>query len=138
MQLLPKWVLTNPLPSRYDMESGTATDMAAKVYGAMEELIKEYNSFADAWNTKMEEFTAQTEEQYNLFAMDMRQEFQDFIDVIDIKYQEQNRILTEAVNSMDAIANEAINKAIASGKITVSERYEPETESLYIVAGGGI
>ena len=62
MQLLPKWTMLRPMPVLYDTESATAIEMVGKVYGAMNELIKEYNSFADEVNTKLGSFTAEEQE----------------------------------------------------------------------------
>lgn len=137
MQLLPKWVLTNPLPSVFDTESGSVIEQTAKVYAAMNGLIEEYNAFADSVNNKISEFTAETEEQYNLFALDLRQEFQDFIDVIDIKYTAQQKEIDNMVQNVREIATTEINAAIASGAISVTTVYDPETESLNVVTGGG-
>ena len=47
LPLLPKWVLTNKLPAFYDMESGTAIEQTAKIYGAMQGMIKDYEKFAE-------------------------------------------------------------------------------------------
>lgn len=57
MQLLPKWVLPPTMPSIYDLESYTALEMTAKVYGAMNTLIAEYNKFADSVNAALGTFT---------------------------------------------------------------------------------
>lgn len=90
MQLLPKWVLTNPLPGVYDTESGTAADMTAKVYGAMNTLIEEYNNFAENSNRIIEEFKNSTEQNAEAFGIALRQEFQDFIDVLEVKIASQD------------------------------------------------
>lgn len=121
MQLLPKWVLTNPLPGVYDLESGTATEMTARVYAAMNNLIEEYNAFADSINNKITEFTGTTEEQYNLFALDLRQEFQDFIDVISIKYTAQDQLINNAVADMEATAERVIAEAVAAGTLKATD-----------------
>lgn len=138
MQLLPKWVLPPTMPSVYDSESFTALEMVAKVYGAMNELIAEYNTFADSVNKKIDTFTAETEEQYNLFAMDLRQEFQDFIDVVDIKIKAQDKDLETVIKNIESLVKTEVNTAIANGGIFVGERYDPVTESLYITTGGEV
>lgn len=60
MQRLPVWVLTNPRPSFHDVESATVQQMTAKVYGAMNELIDEYNAFAEKANAEIENFQNKT------------------------------------------------------------------------------
>lgn len=138
MNLLPKWVLPPTMPSIYDSETFTALEMVAKVYGAMNELISEYNAFAESVNKKVDEFTAETEEQNQLFAVGLRQEFQDFIDIVNLKVTAQAQALENLIANMETIAKTEINAAIQSGKIYVEERYDPETQSLYIVAGGEV
>lgn len=93
MDLLPLWVLTDTHPAFYDSESATALEQTAKIYGAMNQLISEYNSFVDSTNEKIKKFIEKTEEDYEIFKVSMRQEFQDFIDVIDLKIKEQDDII---------------------------------------------
>lgn len=62
MKMLPLWVLPPTLPSVYDSESFTSLEMTAKVYGAMRELIKEYNEFATSLNANINKFMEETDE----------------------------------------------------------------------------
>lgn len=62
MKMLPLWVLPPTLPSVYDAESATALEMTAKVYGAMRELISEYNTFAATLNANIQKFMEETDE----------------------------------------------------------------------------
>ena len=113
MQLLPKWILTNPLPSLYDAEAGSASAMAKAAYEAVNGIITEYNSFVDSANKKIEEFTGTTKEEYQLFAVALRQEFQDFIDVISLRYKEQNAVIKGFEDGIDgrfAAVDSAINE----------------------------
>ena len=50
LTLLPDWIFTNPRPSIYDTDSGTAIEMVAKVYGAMKDLQENYNLFTEEIN----------------------------------------------------------------------------------------
>lgn len=136
MNLLPKWVLPPTLPSIYESESFTSLEMVSKLYGAMNELITECNNFVTSATEKMETFTAETEEQYNSFAVGLRQEFQDFIDVINLKCTAQQNEINTAIANMEKIAKREVNAAIESGAIEVTTIYDPETETLRIVAGG--
>ena len=54
---LPKWVLANPFPALHDFESLTVIDQTARIYGAMQTLINEYNAFADTVNNQLASFT---------------------------------------------------------------------------------
>lgn len=82
---LPKWRLTSKYPAFLDSESGTAIEQTAKVYGAMQELIDEYNAFVQEMETRINEFESTTNEDLETFKTSMRQEFQDFIDTVDMK-----------------------------------------------------
>lgn len=57
MNQLPKWVIANPFPAIHDFESLTVIDQTARIYGAMQTLIGEYNKFADSVNTALGTFT---------------------------------------------------------------------------------
>ena len=60
MQKLPAWVLANARPSLYDVEIATLTQMTARVYGAMNEMINEFNSFTEQSNKTLDEIGQQT------------------------------------------------------------------------------
>ena len=67
MNKLPYWHLVNPLPSFHDAESGTVIEMTAKVYGAMNDLIAEYNAFAEKANAEIDVFEQKTTEEQQAF-----------------------------------------------------------------------
>ena len=67
INLLPHWHLTNPQPAFYDLESATAVDMVAKVYGAMRELQSDYNNCVDEINKTIKEFISSTEKNQECF-----------------------------------------------------------------------
>lgn len=88
MVQLPRWVLTNPIPAVLDTESVTAIEMVAKLYGAMQGLIDEYNAFAERTEKSVNDFMNDSNADREVFQIAMRQEFQDFIDVVDMKVTE--------------------------------------------------
>lgn len=141
MQRLPKWNLTNRLPALYDTDSATVVEQTAKVYGAINALIDEYNTWVDRLNAQIEEFERATESDYETFKVAIRQEFQDFIDVIETNIQEQNARIESAENYMvsniKATTEMLVNELITSGRITITEVYDDATESLNIVFEGG-
>lgn len=109
MQRLPNWVLTNPRPAMYDFDSGTAIEQTARVYAAMNELIDSYNAFVDSMNNANEVFQNEVKEESNLFAVALRQEFQDFIDIVDLKMSEaENFMKNNLQQSADKYLNEII------------------------------
>lgn len=132
MKLLPKWALTNLRPTIYDAESGSVIEQTAKVYGAMNELIEEYNKFADSWNSKIEVFMSDVNADNETFRVALRQEFQDFIDVVVLKIAE----LDQYTKNVLASEIERIYKELAESdevqEIMRSEisSFETEIQSL--------
>jgi predicted nucleic acid-binding Zn-ribbon protein len=139
MQLLPKWVLTNKFPSVYDSEAKTVLEQTARIYGAMNDLITEYNAFADRTNQLITEFTAAATQNQEQFEIALRQEFQDFIDVIEINVQQQQAQIDGAVSYMRdniiSTTSKIINDSIRKGEIVINTVYDPNSENLNIVAG---
>ena len=112
MNLLPHWVLTDKFPAFYDSESKTSIEQTARVYGAMQELIKEYNSFVDSVNQHILDFENAAKKDYEIFTTAIRQEFQDFIDVVTLKIQSQDSIIEDAVSYMKTNLSESIDAAL--------------------------
>ena len=106
MNRLPHWVLTSKRPAFYDSESGSSIEQTAKVYGAMNELIDEYNKFVDNVNKNIDDFEKGIINDNEVFAVGLRQEFQDFIDVIELK-------MNDAENFMKANLQQSADKYLA-------------------------
>ena len=118
MLKLSHWCLTNTHPAMYDHESVTTIEMTAKLYGAMNQLIEEYNGFVDALETSFEEFKKAHDGDDELFRVGMRQKFQDFIDIVDLKTKElelhmktnlkqtAETMLKEIIDEMESTINE--------------------------------
>ena len=85
---LPKWILTNKFPAFHDVESLTAIEQTARVYGKINELIDNYNSFAENINKTLEEYARADQEEEEAFKTGLRQEFQDFINVVDLQIRD--------------------------------------------------
>jgi len=117
MQLLPHWRLTDPHPAFYDTESGSAIEQTAKVYAAMNELIKEYNAFVDSINTKITEYTAAEADDKELWRKSIRQEFQDFIDIVDLKVRE----IDNEFNRQKEYFDETVEKTVENVKYQMRE-----------------
>lgn len=90
---LPHWVVPNKFPAFYDSESATAIEMTAKIYKHVESLIDDYNKFADTVNTSIEEFENGVTTDIELFKVSMRQEFQDFIDIIELRIRDAENFM---------------------------------------------
>ena len=125
MNTLPKWVLANPFPAIHDFESLTVIEQTARVYGAMNAMITEYNKFAETMNNQLCNFT-ETEEK-------ARKEFELKITKVIMEFMCSWKQKTA---DLEKFAETIINEAIAAGKITITEVYDPESESLSMVVGG--
>lgn len=140
MRKLPHWALTDKNPAFYDTESATAIEQTAKLYGAMQELIEEYNQFVDGVNQNIEAFENGMTSDFEEFKVGLRQEFQDFINVIDLKVSAQDQKIEDAENYMRnnivSVTSDIVNQAIVNGTIKITEVYNPDTESLDMVVGG--
>jgi hypothetical protein len=79
MNLLPKWVLANPFPAIHDFESLTVIDQTARIYGAMQTMIKEYNAFAEAANELLASFTAEESEARKEFELQITKVMNEFM-----------------------------------------------------------
>ncbi len=95
MRKLPHWVLPNRNPAFYDSESATAIEQTAKVYAAMNELIDNYNAFVDSVTSANETFQAELTGETNTFAVGLRQEFQDFIDIVELQVNAAESFMRE-------------------------------------------
>ena len=84
---LPEWRLTNPFPAFYDSESGSAIEQTAKVYKAMQELIKEYNTFSEGVTKAINDHDNEIAEKLELFELEFSQKFQDFIDTVELEIE---------------------------------------------------
>ena len=123
MNLLPKWVLPPTLPSIYDYESFTALEMVSKLYGAVNELITEYNKTVEQLNGFQAEEKAAREE----FELKITKVIREFI----CSWEQETADLEE-------FAKRVINEAIQAGDITLMETYDPETETLKFVMVGEV
>ena len=141
MNLLPHWSITDMHPAFYDVESGTAIEQTARLYGAMQTLIGEYNQFADKCNKNITEFEQSTNQDIETFKVGMRQEFQDFIDTVDLHIQTQDNEIKSALtyirNEVDKIAREIIIEELYEKGVSIEMTYNEETEELGFVLFGG-
>ena len=139
---LPNWCLTNENPSFYETESATAIEMVAKLYGKVKELIDSHNTFTDEMTKAFEEFKKAVNDNFELFSTELRQEFQDFIDVVELKIKNQDAKIDDAVdymkNKIVATTQNIVINALANKEIDVAMEYNPETEELRFLIGGGV
>lgn len=152
---LPKWALTNTSPSFYETESGTVIEQTAKMYAKMNELVDAFNKYTNDVNTIIEEFEKSTTDDIELFKTGLRQEFQDFIDVIDLKILELNNLSVDLINQVDvkfaeqdlkiqnaetymksnleSVSEDIIDLKIASEELYVAIKVDEGAEEMIIV-----
>ena len=97
---LPKWCLTNKLPAFYDLESATAVEQTAKVYGAMQGLIDDYNKFAEEFNKTFEEYVNGLNKDHECFQNSINKIVHDYIAMLDEKIKMQDKVIEDAVKYM--------------------------------------
>ena len=112
MYKLPKWCITDTMPGFYDTESATAIEQTAKLYKAMNDLVDEYNTFADSTNKIIEDFINGTNSDYELFKLEMAQKFEEFIGVVELKLGAQDKEIQDAINYMKSNIEPTIQKLI--------------------------
>ena len=134
MNRLPKWVIPSKFPALFDLESATVIEQTAKLYGAMQTLIDEYNNFVEAVNANIEAFENGMVSNYEEFTVGLRQEFQDFIDVIDLRITDAENYMR---NNIERVTAETMNRAIQNGTIRIAEQYDEATESYNLIVTGG-
>ena len=143
--LLPNWVLPPTLPSVYDSESKTAIEMTAKVYGAMQKLIEDYNNFADQINKEIETFTSSSETEISEFKKTIEQRLICKFNDMDALLHEVKAGIPAYVDQkvadiyeqyLDGHMSQLINEKIVAGDIDITLVYDPASESLSITTGG--
>lgn len=127
MNTLPMWVLANPFPAIHDFESLTVNEQTARIYGAMNQLISEYNKFADTVNEQNSKFTESEQEAREEFELQITKVMREFRCAME-QYLKMN---------LENTAADLINAAIEDGRILVLQ-YDPETEALNIGLTGGV
>ena len=135
MMFLPHWHLTDNKPAFIDSESGTVIRQTARVYGAMQELIKEYNEFADETNKILETFQGDTKENQKCFVTYINTLIENFINTVNTEIDKQNLKIGEDIEKTTA---NIIEQKIKSGEFNVGVVYNEETENLEIVVTEGV
>ena len=138
---LPNIALTDLQPAFYDVESVTAVQMVSKFYTYLQNIVDDYNSFANEVNQEIENFENDTNASYEEFKNCIQNMMLNYIESIDTKINNQNAIIEDAVdymkNNITETTTEIINQAIDDGTIDVSVSYDSEDEELTIHVSEG-
>ena len=113
---LPGWIMTGTRPSVYDSESATALEQTAKVYGAMNELIDDYNKLVEELNTKIDGFIESTNKDQEEFKASIDKIVHDYIKMLDEKVKLQDSKIDEAVLFMKDNLSASITTVIGQMK----------------------
>lgn len=108
LKKLPHWVLTDKHPAFNDIESVTALEMVARLYGKMEELIESFNTYVDQINGEIERFENDMAESWEDFKECIRGIMNDYIATIDTKINMQDNKIDNAIAEQNAVIQEAI------------------------------
>ena len=123
MQTLPKWIIANPFPALHDFESLTVLEQTARIYGAMNQMIDEWNKMVEQISA-FEKSETESREEYEMKLTKVIREF-----ICNWDQKSSDLVL---------FAETLINEAIRDGKLKIAEVYDPETESLNTVIGGEV
>lgn len=136
--LLPKWHLHGNRPTFYDGDAVTMLELASTLHASMNSVIEEYNKLEESVNKSVSEFMAGEVKNREEFEVGLRQEFQDFIDIVNLKNEDMNHRIKNLETNVVKITTDIVSDAIRNNKITVKENYDPETESLNLTITGGV
>jgi uncharacterized protein YdcH (DUF465 family) len=129
----------------YETESATPIEMTAKLYGAMQKLIEDYNGFADQINKEIETFTSSSATEIDNFKKSIEQRLICKFNDMDARLNEVKVEIPAYVDKkvadiyeqyLDGYMSQLINEKIAAGDINITLVYDPASESLSITTGG--
>lgn len=144
MRLLPKWALLDPPSPIYDLESVTPLQQTARVYAKMQEMIREYNEFADQINRETVEFIGSSETEISNFKESVEKrigcKFKEMDAAfskmkVDIAKYADAKIVEVYQQMIHDQLSQIVSEKIASGDIDITLVYDPETESLSMTTG---
>lgn len=152
MPILPVWVLPPTLPSFYEAEGMTALESAAKVYGAMREMITDYNKFVeeineqirilnDSTSTEIQEIRESVEKrlQCKFYDLDAKMgEIKAELRVYAREYMEQ--IAPDTLPDVTTADNDkllGVKNGVWTPVTATDMKYDPATESLTFNIVGG-
>lgn len=82
---LLNFILPDTRPSAHDTESVTLLQLSGTLLGKMNEVITAFNDLETRLTANINEYIGEAQQDQEAFATAMRQEFQDFIDTVDLK-----------------------------------------------------
>lgn len=92
---MPTWSYPNSAPAFKDTETLTAIRMVAKLYGKTQDLIKDYNEFAENIDKTIEDFESGIIKDSDEFKSEITKIVHDYIIMIDEKIKLQDKKIEE-------------------------------------------
>ena len=132
MQKLPNWVVANKFPAFYDTESLTSIEQTARLYGATNTLIENYNTFISIVEEELANFLEEYQLNNEAHEVSVRQLIQDFFDGVETALQLQNSKISSVENSLTVNIGRAVANEIEKGNINVAMAYDESRENLNI------
>lgn len=105
MKKLPDWYLLSENPAFHDMDSKTVIEQTARVYGAMQELIGEHNTFTEDMKNAFYAFTTENHKANENYKTYINKLMYDYIQTVDEKIF-QNGELVALQSDLDSIHRE--------------------------------
>jgi uncharacterized protein YdcH (DUF465 family) len=133
---LPRWLLPSSVPSVYDTDSKTVIEQTAKVYGAMRQLIEEYNAFSETMENAFNENNSANAAEIQNFKKSVEQRLRCQFEKMDAAFQKLAMEVNHIDRNVIQVTTDIVNQAIVDGKITVAINYNPDTEEVEILTGG--
>lgn len=116
--MLPKWCLTNKYPAFYDTESKDSLEQTARLYGAMQSLIEDYNKFADEVNTIIKNYCNDLDADQECFKAEITKIVHDYIAMLDEKLKLQDKEIQESIVYIKENLEEGVKEVIRQMKET--------------------
>lgn len=117
-------------PAYSDHESVTAIQAIANVIAKVNEVVANVNAFSEKITSDLESHKTKTEQTFEVFAIGLRQEFQDFINVTELNLGAVTKSLDELSNGFESELENIVKSKLAEYEITTDLYYDEVTEGL--------
>ena len=117
IERLPHWCMTHSHPAFNDLESKTAIEMVARVYGKTNELVDDYNKYVDNINKEIENFETGITSDFECFKENITKIVHDYITMIDEKIKVQDDVIADAVDYMKTNLAITIGELLENGEL---------------------
>lgn len=84
---IPNMLILGNRPCHHDADAVTMLELAGTLHARFNEIVDECNTFTQNINSIVTNFKGETAEDQEAFRTALRQEFQDFIDIVNVKLE---------------------------------------------------